>query len=98
ALNSRRGYFTWSDSSSEGLSMTRQFALASFLAAFVIAGSVLPTLGADLPRTSTQAIEKAAPVKKSGRLFSTRVAAAEWSQVRTAWHRHAFPLVLGIAY
>ena len=78
--------------------MRRQLTVASLVAAVVIAGAVWPASAADLPISSTQAIEKAALVKKSSRSFSRRMAAAEWSQIRTAWQRNAFPLVLGITY
>jgi hypothetical protein len=78
--------------------MRRQLAVASLVTAVVVAGVAGPVSAADLPISSPQAIDKVVPVKKSGRSFSTRVAAAEWSQIRTGWHRYTFPIVLGIAY
>lgn len=79
--------------------MRRQIlAIASLVAAVVVAGTAGPLSAADLPVSSSQATDKVVPVKKSGRSFSTRVAVAELSQIRTAWHRFTFPLVLGIAY
>ena len=76
--------------------MRRQLSLASLIAAVVIAGAVAPASAADVPLSSTHAIEKVVSAKKLGRSSSTRVAAAEWSQI--AWHRYAFPLVLGVTY
>jgi hypothetical protein len=79
--------------------MRRQMlAIASLVAAVVVAGAAGPLSAADLPTSSPQATDRVIPVKKSGRSLSTRVAVAESSQIRTAWHRCTFPLVLGIAY
>ena len=78
--------------------MRRHLTLASLVAAVVVAGAPGPVSAADLPISSPQATEKVVPVKKSAKSYSTRVAAAEWSQIRTAWHRYTFPLVLGITY
>jgi hypothetical protein len=76
--------------------MRRQMlAIASLVAAVVVAGTAGPLSAADLPVSSPQATDKVVSVKKSGRSF--RVAAAEWSQIRTS-HRYTFPLVLGITY
>jgi hypothetical protein len=76
--------------------MRRQLTVASLVGTVIIAGSVWPALASDLP-LSYQNTYKVVPVKKPSGSFS-RVAVADWSQIRTTWHRYSFPLVLGITY